>query len=156
MRRVVGLVASVLLHLIFLVALLIRPDLTGAGKPAMADLEENVIHISMMGDMIKPKETGDGESTNDDEDRCANGTKKYNGVGFIYSRETGIISDVPETTPAYKAGIREYDVLMNPTDGDLPPGPATIVIMRYGVSMSFVIETTKICYDTEKTAGPSE
>lgn len=115
--------------------------------------EDSVIHISLLGDDV-PLPKGDGTGiTQDAEDFCPDGNRKYNGVGVIYSRDTGIITSAPKNLPAYQAGIREYDVFMNPAGGELPPGIAEIKVMRYGVMMTFQIMTQKICYDTEKTIG---
>jgi len=153
MKRALGLAASILLHLIFLVLLIFRPILDGADKKFPPLPDDNVIRITDFGDAQKPL-TGDGTGEKvDPNELCPDGTKKYNGVGFIYTRETGIISSVPHNLPAYRAGIREWDIFMNPSYGDLPAGPAIIHINRYGVMLTFTVMTQKLCSDTEKTAG---
>jgi len=153
MKRTLGLAGSILLHLIFLVVLLFNPLIDSSGG-APPQVEEDVIRITMLGDDLPKPMNGDGDGIQDDPaELCADGSKKYNGVGLIYSRETGIISSVPESLPAYQAGVRVFDVFMNPSYGDLPPGPAEIKVMRYGVLLTFTIMTQKICADTEKTPG---
>ena len=73
----------------------------------------------------------------------------YGGVGVQHSGGPSVyvqITDCPPGYPAYEAGVRVNDILLNPNDLRGEPGtPVTIMVERRGETMVFKTKRTKIC-----------
>jgi hypothetical protein len=81
-----------------------------------------------------------------DERICTNKDKNYFGVGFIWNPGTGRIIYAPEDYPAYKAGMRPGDFVMNP-DADFSDGYIDLFVVRErGQQYHFHIKGDNICF----------
>ena len=78
---------------------------------------------------------------------CDN-NKKYIGIGLLYNFGSQLIYEVPKTYPAYKAGIRVGDYLVNPFE-EIKNGYITINIIRGYEKLHFYIKAEKICYSAD-------
>jgi C-terminal processing protease CtpA/Prc len=92
--------------------------------------QSNVTQIELL-------EVGNGDA------KCAS---KYVGIGVVYDSNSGTILRAPDSNPAYKAGIREGDILLTritdkPTKGEW----IFVVVNRDGESLSFHVQVDEIC-----------
>ena len=144
-RKRYGLIGTLLIHLSVLVLLFntepVRKRQMNPPKP----VTPNSVEIIML--------PGQGEA-NRSEGVDANGnqcppTNKnlYDGVGFIYYESTGQVINAPTMLPAYQAGIRIGDLLLNNPDPDAD-GIEHLVILKFQAStpVTFHIKTIKICF----------
>ena len=79
---------------------------------------------------------------------CPKGTLSYNGIGVIYSYFEWVVMEAPRQFPAYLAGIRVGDQLLNVTpETKMTIGkPMEIRTRRNGVEIDYTITPLKICY----------
>jgi len=79
--------------------------------------------------------------------RCDSTKNLYDGVGFIYLPSTGQVLNAPTMLPAYQAGIRIGDLLLNDPDPDAD-GFESLVVLKFQASTptTFHIKTIKICF----------
>lgn len=80
-----------------------------------------------------------------DEIVCKGKDKKYVGIGMIYNPGTNIIYRLPQDYPAYKAGLRLGDLIVDPY---LPivNNYLDIVVRRGNEFLSFHIKVENICF----------
>lgn len=74
----------------------------------------------------------------------------YTGIGIVYNQFTQIILDAPPVYPAYKAGVRIGDILLNPRSTPDKLGSVEVTVSRGDENYIFHIQQSKICYDTPK------
>lgn len=82
-----------------------------------------------------------------DPSKCDAAGLNYTGIGITYSTFTQRIIDAPTSYPAYQAGIRANDTLVNPKSAPDAEGYVTVRIIRDDLEMVFKIKQTKICYE---------
>lgn len=80
--------------------------------------------------------------------KCPKGTISYDGIGVIYSWFEWQVLQAPRQFPAYRAGIRVGDLLLNVTpETKMTVGKPTLVkTSRNGVEIDYTITPLKICY----------
>jgi hypothetical protein len=80
--------------------------------------------------------------------KCPKGLKSYSGIGVIYSWFEWQVLEVPRQFPAYQAGIRVGDLLLNVTpETKMTIGKPTLVrTSRNGVEIDYTITPLKVCY----------
>ncbi len=76
---------------------------------------------------------------------CTGKDKTYFGVGFIWNPQTNVITHAPEDYPAYKAGIRQGDMVMNPAE-EYIDGYVTFEVVRSFQQLRFRVKGDNICY----------
>ena len=76
---------------------------------------------------------------------CELADNTYIGVGIIFAPFNDTISYAPEQYPAYKAGIRVGDTILNPTE-EMINGYIKFEIMRGIARFTFNVKAEKICY----------
>ena len=148
MPKLLGITITVLLHLLVVVALLWQP--TKVQEPPTAPpppKREKFLEVRLL-----PPDTVDGVQNDGNTpaggevtQRCANGDNTYLGVGIVHNLGSGYISSVPRIYPAYKAGIREGDILV-----EMYRIPSTdkmhLVVERDGLNISRTIKMEQICF----------
>jgi hypothetical protein len=73
---------------------------------------------------------------------------KYIGVGFMYDQNTHVILQAPEHLPAYKAGIREGDIIEKGPWRKMEIGaPAYFQVWRGASHHGYMITPQLICYE---------
>lgn len=70
--------------------------------------------------------------------------KAYNGIGFTYEEVSQLINDTPHDMPAYQAGIRVGDMLLDSTP--TKDNKIFVRVLRYGQLLTFTIKRGKICF----------
>jgi hypothetical protein len=107
-------------------------------KPKLADVANDVLEISK-NEIPSPKYKTDARI-------CTNKDKHYFGVGFIWNPGSNRVTHAPEDYPAYKAGMRVGDFVVNP-DNDFNDGYIDLYIVRErGQQLHFHIKGDNICY----------
>jgi len=156
--RFIGISGTLIIHLSLLLQFIVIPStkkpLSGGatgGKEIVVTLLPPTQHKSII---LPPDESPIKVLSHIDPDICANKDNSYMGVGFRYSPFTNLVIDVPEYYPAYKAGIRVGDLLLDP-DSPIVDGYLNIEIIRGYQQIHFRIKAEQICYGTELTKRPS-
>jgi len=73
--------------------------------------------------------------------------KQYEGIGILWMPGTRLIVKAPPGYPAYRAGIRVGDMLVNP-DELYPRGNILeIDVFRHTTRLTFKVKLEKICFD---------
>jgi predicted metalloprotease with PDZ domain len=78
---------------------------------------------------------------------CSSKDKSYRGVGIIYSYGSNMIVHAPEYYPAYKAGLRLGDFIVNETTE--VNGYIDFDVRRGYTKLFFHIKLDNICYNDE-------
>lgn len=140
-----GVIGTILVHLLVLVLFLDfsstprvdqRPNETVDTPVDVVLLTE--AEADAMGPKTDPLYTADGKI-------CPPGTKTYLGIGIVYEMDTGEITQAPDVLPAFKAGIRVGDLLLNNPFPDAA-GMMYPKILRGYQQITFEIKTTQVCY----------
>lgn len=111
-----------------------------ARGPITVDLKVFANESDNENERMSKKEDGDGISFKKED--CPN---QYIGIGVVYNVITGIIMDTNTNTPAYKAGIRVGDVLIDNRPSYEEGKSYDILIMRNKLPMTFRVKAGKIC-----------
>lgn len=104
-------------------------------------------------DVIKMEDL-DGTGAANQVPRCKD-NETYDGIGVTYGIGTGQIATAPPYYPAYKAGVRVGDVVIN-SEFITENGYTSFTVSRLGVSdhIHFKVKLDKICYETERKNRP--
>lgn len=142
------LLASVLIHAVTLYALAPSIKFTPPPPPAKQD---NIMRVQILPPESLVKKTGvpkPGKSASAiDEKICAGKDSAYVGVGIIIQPGTDRITSAPVQYPAYRAGLREGDLLINPFSTNISAdGYLDLTVERNNVSTKYHIKAEKICY----------
>ena len=81
-----------------------------------------------------------------DPEFCTEKDKTYLGIGLLKSFGSDLIIYIPKPFPAYKAGLRLGDFILNP-DAEIIDGYLDYDIMRYDKKMHFHIKVDNICFN---------
>lgn len=80
------------------------------------------------------------------DEACTKDDETYMGIGIIYWPATGIVLKAPHQYPAYKAGIREGDVLNDIHAKPDKDGYVTHELNRLGHELTFSAKQELICF----------
>lgn len=148
-RNVVGIIGSIAVHLIFVLAFLLTPQPPPPPEKQIPDSGENPINVTLlMNEEGMSKGTEFKQVYTFDGDPCPPNAKTYLGVGISYDRITGEIEQAPSVHPAYKAGIRVGDLLVNDPYPD-EQGMMYLNIIQNNHQQTLAIKATQICYLSE-------
>lgn len=100
------------------------------------------------GNIPKQQITITNDVTQNEMHLCADNDKTYMGAGFTFTPFNGEIIDAPSYYPAYKAGIRIGDVLLN-TDAKIDSkGFISFNILRDHFTHVYLVRADKICFQS--------
>ncbi len=143
---IIGIILSILIHLIPIIYFLFRPP--EPPPPPPPPVKDLAVRLLPKPDEYKPttlSKSGD-KSSSEAMDCSQNlGNSIYIGIGILHSGGTiNIITEAPETYPAYRAGLRKGDIIIS-LDKRLDQGYIDIVIKRE-TNVFYHIKTEEICY----------
>jgi predicted metalloprotease with PDZ domain len=150
MLSAVGIAATLLLHLALAVTLLWTPERVKGQpeQPLPTAVEHKALQVRLLPPDAPTKETHEGsspESGSIHEEKCSSKGNTYLGIGVVHNIGSGIISSAPVDYPAYKAGIREGDVLV-----EMYRLPSTnkmyVSVTRNGRTITRTITMKQICF----------
>lgn len=150
MLSIVGIAATLLLHLALAVAALWVPERPkgASGPPLPVAAEPRSLQVRLLPPDAATEEKQEGDShmsAGIREEKCSSKGDTYLGVGIVHNIGSGIISSAPPSYPAYKAGIREGDALI-----EMYRLPSTnrmrLVVQRGGQTISRTIKMEQICF----------
>ena len=138
MKRTLGVVGTVLLHALIVLAML---DLTAHERKLPKKGDPVAVHIPPSIDRLTGEENvGAG---------LACGGYHYNGVGILVSPGTGVVIDVGDNTPAQRAGLLVGDILLDrdqlQPDAYQPGTNLTLRVQRDGRELAIHIHIGRIC-----------
>lgn len=147
-RNVVGIIGSITVHLIVIVAFFLTPTppLPQKAEPPFPT-DDTPTNVTLLMDEAEMS-NGMGISNQPltfDGNPCPPGAKTYLGVGISYNQVTGQIEQAPSAHPAYKAGIRVGDLLVNnpyPDENNM----MHLNIIQGNHQQTLSIKATQICY----------
>jgi len=155
--RTIGISGTLIIHLSLLLQFIVIPVLKKPPPPPppgnQQEVEVTLLPPVEHKSIILPPIDAPAEIIAQvDPDICKNQSDSYMGVGFKYSPFTALIIHVPEYYPAYRAGIRLGDMILDP-DTPIVNGYLDIEIMRGYQQMHFRIKAEKICFKPKLTTS---
>lgn len=153
MSRLVGIIATLLIHLLVVLLFLLHPrvypappkkDSGNIGKMQQAVSVKLIPLDQLHSDRTSNNQQGPTDVRSDH--ICMGKDDTYVGIGVTYSTATYLIISAPESYPAYKAGIRVGDMFIDPDIKPAADGYATINIMRDKVQLKFRVKFSSICF----------
>ena len=151
MKRTVGIIGTLVIHLALPIYLL-WPRHPPPPPPA-SEIEHSVRVTLIPKISAAPAITeGDGPGINGAPDPriCAGRHKTYTGIGIIHGIGTLRIDSAPATYPAYKAGLRVGDQIVE-LYHEIGGSPYMRVhVTRNGQHLKFRIKVEPICYEEDK------
>ena len=78
---------------------------------------------------------------------CDGKDKNYMGVGMIIQPGSNRVTNAPEQYPAYKAGIRQGDIIIDPYGPTEVDGHIIFEVKRGSSNIRIQIKVEKICYN---------
>lgn len=153
MKRTVGIIGTLIIHLALPVYLL-WPTKMYPVVPPSTSTTEHVVEVKLL-PMTAAEEAitvGDGPGINGAPDPriCAGKHKTYTGIGIIHGMGSLRIDSAPATYPAYRAGLRVGDQIVEiyKEDGNSPY--MRVQVLRDGRHFKFRIKMEQICYDGDR------
>lgn len=156
MRKTIGIVGTVSLHLVLVIGFLFSPPLidphfrprdSGGG-------EDRVLMVTLINSTAV--EIDDDKKTEEETvsflgtGGCPPEFLTYIGVGFVYDMNTGLIIQAPPHLPAYQAGIRIGDAFLDyDLDTPIVDGYRIIRVQRYDSILVFKIKVKRICHSKD-------
>lgn len=145
MKRLIGAVGALLIHLMLLLSLLpIAP--TQVTPPTPTDMSQQAAKKLKGGQSLVEAEIIAPEGLQGPS--CASGS--YVGIGILVGWG-GTVKSVGENTPASRAGVLEGDIITNESDLDTSwkGGEAVILhLLRGGEKVVIGMKVEKICYES--------
>lgn len=110
-----------------------------AEKNKETKLEVSIVEEQDLGLNEQEKKTEETECPND---------RWYGGVGMVHNSQTGEVLDAPKGYPAYVAGVKVGDYILNPHELRGEPGyDAHLLLKRDGEEIIIVVTREKICLE---------
>lgn len=149
-KKVIAFTVSILIHL-FVIVFVATPQVGGESVEEQINTEPDPVQVRLL-----PKEEKTAaEKTEADKGAptemsitdlvCTDEKSTYKGIGIIWWPDTGQVLEAPEFNPAYKAGIRVGDFIIN--DVTQVDGYVDIIVLRNYNKLTFRIKTENICFD---------
>lgn len=145
--RVVGAIGSLIVHALVVLILFWQapttedPPLVDVPNPTavLKDKPSDSVEVTIIGETGPPKADPSDEA-------CTTSDETYMGIGIIFWPATGIVLKAPPQYPAYKAGIREGDVLSDVHAKADKDGYVTHELNRLGHILTFSAKQELICF----------
>jgi len=148
-HKVIGFIFVILLHSPLIISFISHPLII----PPKETYNQNIVEIKLI---PPPSETAPIEDIKDslfvpepkyeiDTEICNGKDNTYLGAGFLYFPGLNVVTSAPPFYPAYKAGLREGDMVANP-DANIIDGYMDIVVERNEKILSFHIKVDHICF----------
>ena len=150
-KRTLGIVGTLIVHLALPVYLLWPRDAVPPPPPPAKKgaVEVKLIPMSAVEETkIKGPEPGiDGAP---DPRICSAQDKEYEGIGIIHQMGTWLITSAPAAYPAYRAGARVGDMIVELYQEEGGSPYMRLHVNRHGVHFKFRIKKEKICFNESK------
>lgn len=143
-KKVFAIIFSLLLHL-SLILLAIHSSKHKLHNKVSTSVSVQLLELEIIKTSSSVSGLGDGNTIPNIERICSPNSKSYIGAGFLYSSSTYLVIYIPETYPAYLAGLRLGDMIMNPFV-DPVNGYFEFDILRHYQHMHFSVKADKICF----------
>lgn len=158
--RIVGIVGTLVIHLAVLLALqpasIPPPPPPPPGQPPGNEEppeKHDRVKVRLLSKSKSDKEyfiaKNRGLNGRPDPRICQAANEQYEGIGIIYSPWTSLVLSAPAEYPAYKAGMRVGDMLVD-LKPDVVDGWLTHEVVRHDKRFKFRIHTDKICFVKDK------
>lgn len=153
MKRTTCLLASISMHLLVLLALILPSCSTVKPPPPKDDKRLTVVRLLPY---QEPKTTDTTVAKNGRTwtgDDCPDKTKVYEGIGIVYGFLTDRVLEAPPSLPAYKAGVRVNDIIVSSVPGGtngIPDGWTEYEFYRGQKHYTVRIKLEKICFEAAK------
>lgn len=153
---ILSVIGSLAIHAIFLIALSINlapPPPPPPPKPP-PPTQEKTMKVTLV--PLMPAKAAGVPKPGDagyvrDEKICAGKDNTYLGVGIIIQPGSDRIISAPVQYPAYRAGLREGDLLIDPFVSEITAdGYLDFIASRNNIPIKFHIKTENICFKKEK------
>jgi hypothetical protein len=141
MRRAIGILGTVTVHLWALVLIVSAHRAAGHIPPYLAEVRDVEVTLIGTGQSIGEVSRGGAASG----DLCPPDTKHYLGIGIVF-RASGAITSAPANLPAGRAGIRAGDFLFERFPTFRARQAARVRIMRQGQILTFMIVPEMVCF----------
>jgi len=150
-KRFIGIVGTVLIHIIVPIYLLWPRVLPKPPPPPPPKDEPKPVEVRLL-PRSQATETKAGPEPgvdgSPDPKICANRDPSYEGIGIIHSFGTDLILSAPAAYPAYKAGLRVGDMIV-----ELYRIEGTkfmfVHVNRHGKHLKFRIPVEQICFNKD-------
>lgn len=141
---------SVLIHILLVIMLFVRPPVKAGYESETTPNRQRVVSVNIVPDVVGDRENmislvSEGFKYARDERLCAGKDNTYMGIGIKFDSYMAYVIYAPEMYPAYKAGIRVGDRILNP-DVPIKDGYINFKIIRNDENMEFRIKIERICY----------
>lgn len=152
-KRMVGLVCSTIVHMSLLIYLIFPIVTPPPPPPPPAEDEPKPVSVRLIPREQPSKDTDvlkgnkDALSYPTDPQICSAKDKMYRGVGIIHTFGSNMVVYAPEYYPAYKAGMRVGDFIVNDTKE--VDGYIDFEVRRGYTALFFHIKSDNICYNNE-------
>lgn len=147
--NIFAIICSLLLHIVIvLLALTVIDD--RVIKHVAARKTIDIVLLPPPNDIVLTNANGTGQKAYPySKIYCEHNNREYRGVGIIINFETSMILDAPVYYPAYKAGLRIGDFIIEspPVTND---GYADFEIIRGYDKLRFHIKVDNICFNDEQ------
>jgi hypothetical protein len=151
-KRTIGIVGTLLIHLSVLLYLL-WPSVHSPPPPPRSTPEEpKPVQVRLIPKRSLSKELKPGQEPGingaPDPRICENKDLSYEGIGIIHSYGTELVTSAPAEYPAYRAGVRVGDMII-----DLHRIEGTRFMFfrlnRHGVYFTFKVPIENICFNKD-------
>jgi len=147
--KTLGIICSIILHIIpflFLIKLVDKTQVSAIPPGVVTNVR--LIPIAEQGIQQEKKPKGDFTVYEKDEVVCEGKDSSYLGIGLLFQLGTGVVSFVPKQYPAYKAGIRVGDMMVDPWVTEVD-GYMDIEVVRGYQHLKFHVKMDTICYSVD-------
>jgi hypothetical protein len=154
--RSIGISGTLIIHLSLLLQFIVIPITKKPPPPPPPGSEQKEISVALLppiehSSIVTPPVDSSSELVAQvDPNICKDQGKTYLGVGFRYSPFTNLVTHIPEYYPAYRAGMRIGDMVLDP-DTPIVDGYLDIEVVRGYQQMHFRIKAEQICYKARLT-----
>lgn len=144
--KVFGIVCTLVIHLAVLFFAIFSFEEEKKERPKEPP-KETSLSVRLLKPEQKQKEPPKkSEGFVPDKTVCESKHPSYEGIGIVHQLGTSMIIMAPEQYPAYQAGIRVGDMIVEMYK--IPNSNLMFVeVNRHGVNLSFKVKRQKICYD---------